>query len=464
MTVSSPALRWLALLAAACVVRIAWFSAKGGMYFPDEVFQYLEPAHWRVTGDAFLAWELEVGARHWLLPTFWSSFLELGRTLGLRRWELHRFLAFHAAMLSVLVVPAVFRIVRASTRDERAGWLAASLAALCPLLGFFAPHTLSELPTMLLLAFAHALWIEISAKPDAPGATRSGWIAGALLAIAVACRVPSAMSVPIIIGDLVIRRSRAQRVLLATVLGFAAGATVIGAIDALTWGTPWHSLVAFVRANVQYEDALARRALAEPWHFYLSAAWRCMGPAAPVLAALAVFSARRHARLLIAWVLPLGALSVLANKQDRFLLPLLPLFLASAACGLADVSSKLAIRERSRPILFGTVLFLSLAALPAAVHLPRKPWAGTFRAQAWIGEHRDASGVLVDGGEYMNGGYLLLDRSVPLAPFSDELAGHRLFNYVIAFSPALVARMESETSFEQVVTFDDTRVFRRRRR
>lgn len=445
------------LFVAATCARLAWFSVKEGMHYPDEIFQYLEPVAWRITGDAFLPWEFEVGARHWVLPAFWAPWIEIGRAIGLRRWELHRFLAVHACVLGSGVVFAARRMVVASTRDERAGWMAAWMTALFPLLGYFAPHTLSELPAMVLVAFSHALWLE--ARGSGAPAARRAFISGALLAAATACRVPSLLSALVIGGDLLVRRRAA--ILRAHLLGFAVCSAAFGLVDAVTWGSPWHSAFAFVRANVLYERQLAFAGLSEPWHFYLSASRRCMGLAAPVLAALSLFSCRRHARLFFAWTVPLAGLSILANKQDRFLLPLIPVFLASAACGIAEVLRFLPSRL-SRGAAVGATVGVCLAALPAASRLPLRPWGGVFRAQAWIGSQTGASGVLIDGGENANGGYLLLDRTIPLVPYTPELARHPLFDHVIAFKPALLERMQSDPSFEPIADFDGARVFRRR--
>ncbi|HEX8822710.1 MAG TPA: hypothetical protein VF794_22475, partial [Archangium sp.] len=39
-----------------------------GIYWPDEVFQSLEPAHRLVFGYGLKAWEFIEGARNWALP------------------------------------------------------------------------------------------------------------------------------------------------------------------------------------------------------------------------------------------------------------------------------------------------------------------------------------------------------------------------------------------------------------
>lgn len=446
----------------ALAARVVWFAAKGGMHYPDEIFQYLEPAHFRITGDAFLAWELERGARSWLVPAFWGSWMEIGRTIGLRRWELFRFLTLHAAILAAFVVPAARRMGERSgpsSERTRTAVVAAFLAALFPVLGYFAPHTLSELPAMLLLAFAHADWLE-AGNARGPSASRAGLRAGVLVGIAVACRVPSALSFPVFACDLLLRRR--IDALRALLVGFTIAIAFVGIVDALTWGFPWQSIIVFVNANVQDDALLERAGLAEPWHFYAGETLRTMGPAAPALAALSVYAARKDVRLFVAWTFPLLVLSFLSNKQVRFLVPLLPMLLASAASGVAMLSTHLARKRASLLAAFSTAALVVVGA-PAAARLPRHDVEGTFRAQARIGAEGKASGVLVDRGQNANGGYLLLDRSIPLAPYAPELSDHALFDHVIASTPSLTARMRGDPRFEEIAVFGDTALFRRRR-
>ncbi|MFP2899820.1 hypothetical protein ACLEQD_26075, partial [Corallococcus sp. 4LFB] len=54
-----------------------------GIYWPDEVYQSLEPAHRLVYGYGLVAWEFVEGARNWALPALVAGLLGLGRLVGL---------------------------------------------------------------------------------------------------------------------------------------------------------------------------------------------------------------------------------------------------------------------------------------------------------------------------------------------------------------------------------------------
>lgn len=63
---------WKALLAVALVsgaaVRLWLALTDHGIYWPDEVYQSVEPAHRMAFGYSMVAWEFVVGARNVLLP------------------------------------------------------------------------------------------------------------------------------------------------------------------------------------------------------------------------------------------------------------------------------------------------------------------------------------------------------------------------------------------------------------
>ncbi|MFP2911530.1 hypothetical protein ACLESD_42190, partial [Pyxidicoccus sp. 3LFB2] len=73
----------MAVLAAGAALRIHWALNDEGMYWPDEVYQSLEPAHRLVYGYGLVAWEFVEGARNWALPGLVAGVLGLARLLGL---------------------------------------------------------------------------------------------------------------------------------------------------------------------------------------------------------------------------------------------------------------------------------------------------------------------------------------------------------------------------------------------
>src|SRR5438874_466098 len=54
-----------------------------GRLHPDEVYQYLEPAYFRVHGYGVAAWEWNVGLRNWAYPLLLAALLRLCTWLGI---------------------------------------------------------------------------------------------------------------------------------------------------------------------------------------------------------------------------------------------------------------------------------------------------------------------------------------------------------------------------------------------
>src|SRR5260370_9846149 len=72
----------LASLLAGAVLR-AWLSFHDdGIYWPDEIYQSLEPAHRLVFGYGLIAWEFVQGARSWALPVVVAAILKASPLFG----------------------------------------------------------------------------------------------------------------------------------------------------------------------------------------------------------------------------------------------------------------------------------------------------------------------------------------------------------------------------------------------
>ena len=71
------------MLALAFAVRATIALSHDFVLHPDEVMQYLEPAHGLVFGNGVQHWEYSYGARSWLIPGVIAGILTLFDTVGL---------------------------------------------------------------------------------------------------------------------------------------------------------------------------------------------------------------------------------------------------------------------------------------------------------------------------------------------------------------------------------------------
>ena len=480
-----PAWAWLlALVALGLLVRLYYFGVQDGMHYPDELFQYLEPATSHRTGHGWLAWEFTRGARNWILPWHYGALMELFGALGLDGHGLLRALWLHNAVLATLLVPLGFRLGLAVGRgDLRAGLLTAAACAAFPLLGYFAPHTLAEWHGLLLGTWAYVLWLEHLRWPNAPERLRAAFLVGLLLGGVFIARFGLAVFLPLPFLDYTLRGR--VRELLTALLGLAVALAVLGLADLAMWGKPFHSVIEYVRFNWIEGGAAHLEVKPTGWYWQTAFVER-VGPAI-WLAVIPMFAYfHRHWRMLLAWLIPLVLLSKVGIKQERFLLPLWPFFLAAAVSGwlaLGDHLARLLARRRQAAdagrasvparatsalalaVATGLLLLTVVSNAVGTSDLTQRLRAGIYLAQDWVGEQPDATGVLVDGPFHMNGGHTLLHRNIPELGYDPTLLAAPIFSHVISESPGLAARLARSDEFEPVASFEQgVRVFRRRLR
>jgi hypothetical protein len=461
---------WLvASLAVGLGLRLYYFFVEGGIHYPDEIFQYLEPAHSRMAGCAWLPWEFDRGVRNWILPGTYGGLMEVGNWLGLHGWQLHRALAFHNSMLTLLLIPAGWRLGRAVGRgDERLGILGAFAAAAFPLFSYFAPHTLSEVHGLLATTWAYALWLEDVAFPERFGRLRRAFAVGLLLGAAFICRYTLLVCIPLVVLDYNFRTR--FRALFACLAGLAIAFALLGIVDAATWGKPFHSVIEYFRYN-WLEDGSSEHGIMPRAFYWTSAFVERLGFARWLLLVPMVVGLRRHWRLVVAWLVPLLAMSTIKHKEERFLLSIWPFVLVAAASGWLALADRLQgfrpMRGWRRSPLFRTGLAAVLLATVCVFaffgtrRLPMRWKAGIFAAQTWVGRRADASGILVDDRLHLNGGYVLLDRCIPQLQYSAALVQKPLFNYVAVYEPANIRSMEQRPQWRRVAQFEETVVFQR---
>ena len=106
-----------------------------------------------------------------------------------------------------------------------------------------------------------------------------------------------------------------------------------GLLDWLTWGRPFHSLIAYVDFNLLRGGASTFGV--EPFWYYLQSLWHSTGPSLLVLGLLAVLGGARAPALGLTVLANLLVHSWIPHKELRFLVPSLPL-----ACALVGIGSE----------------------------------------------------------------------------------------------------------------------------
>lgn len=378
-----------------------------GRIHPDEVYQFLEPAWFRAHGYGVLAWEWRVGLRNWALPGVAAGLLRLADVLGLSHPVAYRtLLAIPQVALHGWMLWAVYRFA-----ERRAGPMGGLLSALAvglygPVL-IFAGRTLGESLSTAFLVVA----LEALDRTERP--VRAGLVGGLALGLSVVARYGSAVMVVAALVWLV--AGRHWRVLAFACLSGLGVALGLGVLDAVTWGRPFHSLLAYVDFNVLSGQA-ERQFGASPPAFYLWPFLTGLPLWVWVAAPLGLRSLfRRLAVSLPLWCagVYLVVITATPHKEERFLYPGLVLLVMAAAPVLATFLLGLA-HARLRD---GLGVLALAATLVTGRYFPLVDLRGDqFRAIVSATRDDGALGLLiVNEGLWGAGGYFYLGKNIPWA-------------------------------------------------
>ena len=304
------------ILALAFALRAAVALGGDSLLHPDEVQQYLEPAHALVFGNGLIWPEWHYGARQWWIPGLVAGVLAASEALGAGRPEVYvPAVELLFCALSLAVPAGMYGYARHAFGE------ATGRAALIAGAGWYELVSLAPKPfTEFVATGALMLLLAAAARPQV-NRRRDGWTL-ALLAVATgALRV---LYAPLALLVLVYawRRATAQA-RKALVLGTLALTAAVGIADGALWGAaPFHSYFAFVGWNA----AMPRFGETPLW---LAALWFPLATAGlgPLVLALGLCRWRRYA-------LPLGLAGLLValhlvpgHKEYRFIFALAPLWL-----------------------------------------------------------------------------------------------------------------------------------------
>lgn len=461
----------LLLLALALVARLVAWPFVDGFVMPDEYFQSLEPAHHLVYGHGVLAWEWEVGIRSWAVPYAYSALFRIADLVGLAGpGDLPRVAQLANLLLSLLVVSSSWRLGR--TAGRTCALVAGALAAVFAPLLFFAPRTLLDCGSAAFLVAALARFAEATPSGDGtaePPARRALLTAGLLLGVAYVFRYTAPI---FFIGPalfLLARRDRAGLAQLA--LGFTLVFVAVGALDWLTWGRPFHSLVAYLSFNV-VEGHSARYGVESP-AWYLTTLVAQLGPLWFLSLALGVLGLARRGPLgacALGLAIGLSAMSVIAHKEERFLLPVLALLPPFFALGFARLRARLHRVGPRAPVAAWACLLLAFGSSWLAwSRRDFSPNVGWLDAMRWVGAHDEVHGVLATTGWASLGGDVVHRRNLPIlgnARLSErQLAPSPIFDTLVTDLGTLARAGWHPgaplSGLSEVARFDDVVVMRR---
>lgn len=334
-------LAWLTFIAAFPRAVAAFFSE--GYFAQDDHFLVIEAAMSWVRGydyNNWLPWNQQGLPRptghmmvypglHYLFFSVWDWF-------GLRDPDQKMVLVrlLHAAW-SLIVVRTGYRIALRLSDDPRIAWRTGLFLALFFFMPFLSVRNLVEMVSAPLLMLS-AWWLLKAFPTIGSGSGRSEptlataaapaywplFYAGVLAGLAMNIRFQTVFFAGGAGLALLLRREWLGGLL----FGFGTLAPIIilqGGIDLMIWGKPFVEMTEYVRYNLANPD---NTGIVSPWYNYLIL---LAGVIIPPLSLAVLFGFARKPQPLVLW-LPVVVFvvfhSIFPNKQERFMLPIIPLF------------------------------------------------------------------------------------------------------------------------------------------
>ena len=422
-----PATFWLLLLAA-WSARVAVGLLGDQILHPDEISQYLEPAHGIVFGAQIYSWEFAVGARPWIIPGFVAGVLYAFDLAGLGDPAYYIPGVKVAFCALSLILPASMYFLGRNLFGEATGRLAFAIGCFWYEFVGFAHKPLSD---MVSCYFATAAMALASGRQGIAAPAYSGLMTALALGIRYLTGV---LLVPFALAALAVFNPR-QRV--AFLAAATAGLAAVALVDHLAWGGFFHSYLLHLELNLRLDKSWSWD-IQLPFHVYYL--WPGLASAG-LFWATAVWSLKDWRRYWPALAL-IGAFFIshqgFVHKEYRFFFPWIPLWLVVAADLLARLRRSRWLSAMRPGTSYIAMLgpFAVVSALGLSNLLPQQ--ADLYKTNLWevepdyrffnrdpvlqtylsLGRNRSVKGVMETSRFWASaGGYYYLHRKIPLYIF-----------------------------------------------
>lgn len=402
----------LFLIVIALLLRLSAAFFSHGYNHIDEHFQVLEPAFGLVHGYSIQFWEWERGARSWLAPGAFSYAIRFFESQGVTdSLQMASCLRAVTGIFSTLGIWFLWLLARELLPRTPALWVLAFFT-FWPRFIYLGVHPLSE--TLCAPLIYIAIYLAWKSQKNAWLA----FVAGSLLVIASFLRIPAVLLVFSTAVFMALLPSK--RPLQAFLLGSLVMGVGLGFFDRMTWGQWFQSPLQYLKFNL-WEGQSTAQFGHQPWHRYITSIFRYFQPLMAILLLFGFFLSSRWAltketsfKEVRLWIF-LAALfifffaihSLIGHKEDRFIYPVIPLFVICAAPALAKFMKD--YRFSRHFALFFVVLF------PFALtqNHERTPWrhhSDIVHVFHKLGLDPEVRGIAT---EWQHAGYFYLRRKIP---------------------------------------------------
>ena len=413
----------LPVLALAFAVRAAIALCGDFVLHPDEVMQYLEPAHRLVFGSGVSYWEFFYGARSWLVPGVVAGVLKVFDLvlLGEPFWYVGGVKLMFCA-ISLLIPVGMYFFARGHFGETSARVALLAGAFWYELVGF------AHKPMTEFLAAALLMVLLVLCVRSSMDRRRMVWLVALVAVLIAAVRLQYAPLALLLLGVFFLRTEKKVHLAVAAGIFFLA----VGVFDAITWdGGLFHSYITNIRFNLLVDEGRAGESPGYQFLWWLLLA--SVGLSALCMV-MALRDLRRYGFLLAMIALVVLIHSVSAHKEYRFVFAVIPLWLLIGADVVAHFGKRVWVLAGG---LFAAVSLCGiLNALPSQAQVYRGYSKETgkvgfvrgqdpiFAAYRYLARVPGVLGVWQVDRRYFNlPGYYYLHREIP---FYDAYSGREI--------------------------------------
>ncbi|MBK1989081.1 mannosyltransferase [Sphaerospermopsis aphanizomenoides BCCUSP55] len=312
------------LIIIAFILRVGMAVKFPNIFWADEIFQTLEPAHRLAFGHGIVTWEFRDGIRSWVLPGI------LAGIMGLTAWMGEGSAGYLLGVNIFLSLLSLSNILVGYLWGKKIGGTTTAFicAFICTIwfeLIYFSPKAFTEVVATHFLLPGVYLGVEKKLLSS----RNSILLSGCLLGISLALRIH--LLPAIVFAVVYICRKDWWEKWVPMMLGMIAPILIFGTVDGFTWSYPFQSF--WLNIWVNLVEGRSKLYGVSPWYEYfifLLKSWSLLS--LPIIV-LALIGFRRLP--ILGWLALIIILShsLLAHKEYRFIYPALPMVILLAGIG-----------------------------------------------------------------------------------------------------------------------------------
>ena len=298
------------------------------------------------------------------------------------------FVRFINASWSLIIIYFSYKITERLS-DKRSARIVGLLLALLWFMPWISVRDLVEMSCIPMLVLA--VWFIVS-RGDHSGQTSAYFLAGLFLGLAFDLRPQTIFFTFGLILVVLIERKWKEAITL--ILGTLIPVILIqGTVDYFIWGKPFVEVVAYVEGNIQS----AQDYITLPWYHYFLV---ILGILVPPVSLMLFFGFLRTWKKFLLIFIPVAVFfvfhSYFPNKQERFILPILPFIIITGVIGWNEFIDRSRFWMNHKHLLRGSWIFfwvLNLAFLiPVTVVYSKR---ARVEAMTYLSKYKEIKYMLI---------------------------------------------------------------------